>query len=75
MRAEWFEFRPSFKLWLSTNHLPQIRGADDAIWNRLQIIPFEVVVPERYQDKDLVRKLRDEYPGILAWAVRGCLKS
>jgi putative DNA primase/helicase len=25
---EWFEFRPEFKLWWSTDHKPEIRGTD-----------------------------------------------
>jgi putative DNA primase/helicase len=36
-------------------------------------VPFNVTIPDNEQDKDLQRKLRDELPGILAWAVRGCL--
>ena len=36
-------------------------------------MPFEVTIPKSEQDKNLVAKLRKEWPGILAWAVRGCL--
>lgn len=73
MRAEWFEFRPEFKLFLATNHKPVIRGADAAIWRRIRLVPFEVSFPEELQDRDLAAKLRGELPGILAWAVWGCL--
>src|SRR5262249_18721209 len=38
MRAEWFTFKPAFKLWLATNHKPVIRGGDDAIWDRIRLI-------------------------------------
>jgi len=31
------------------------------------------IVPEGEVDPGLQEKLRQEYPGILAWAVRGCL--
>lgn len=67
-----FEFRPVMKLWLTVNRLPRVDGDDHAIWRRLQVIPFT----ERIQrpDKTLPRKLRAELPGILAWAVRGCLQ-
>jgi putative DNA primase/helicase len=39
MRAEWFEFKLSFKNWLATNHKPVIRGTDYAIWRRIRLIP------------------------------------
>lgn len=72
LHREWFEFLPHFKLWLSTNHKPRIRGTDNAIWRRIQLIPFTVTIPEDKRDKDLTIKLRAELPGILCWAVRGC---
>lgn len=73
MRAEWFDFRPEFKLWLRTNHKPVVRGTDEAIWDRLKLIPFAVRIPKDQQDKTLSKKLLSELPGILAWAIRGCL--
>lgn len=71
--GEYFEFVPQFKLWLSTNHKPQIRGTDDAIWRRVRLVPFGVTIPPAEQDRDLGEKLAAELPGILAWAVQGCL--
>lgn len=72
--SEFFEFKPQFKLLLAANHRPIIRGTDHAIWRRIRLIPFEVTIPEDQQDKDLISKLSEELPGILAWAVRGCLE-
>lgn len=69
-----FEFRPTAKIWLATNHRPQIRGSDHAIWRRVRLIPFTITIPEEQQDRTLPQKLREELPGILAWAVRGCLR-
>ena len=74
MRGEWFDFKPTFKLWLAANHLPTIRGNDDGIWRRIRYIPFEVQIPEAERDNHLGDKLMAEYPGILAWAVQGCLQ-
>lgn len=74
MRAEWFEFQPTFKLWLATNHRPEIKGTDGAIWRRIRLIPFEETIPEDERDPKLLDKLRGELPGVLAWAVRGCLE-
>jgi putative DNA primase/helicase len=70
--GEFFEFTPQFKVWLVTNHKPRVEGDDDAIWRRLRLIPFNVSFIGR-EDKELGSKLERELPGILAWAVRGCL--
>jgi putative DNA primase/helicase len=69
---EHFEFVPTFKMWLATNHKPEIRGGDEAIWRRLLLIPFNIQIPKPERDLDLPEKLKEELPGILAWAVRGC---
>lgn len=74
MRGEWFDFKPEFKLWLATNHRPTIRGTDPAIWDRIHLIPFDVRISEEQQDRNLSKKLRKELPGILRWAVEGCLE-
>lgn len=72
--GEFFDFRPSFKLWFATNHKPFIRGSDLGIWRRIKLLPFKASFPEEAQDKTLgVRLLRDEGPGILKWLVDGCL--
>lgn len=73
MRQEFFEFTPAFKLWLVANDRPRVRGTDTALWRRIRVIPFNVEIPMEEQNKDLPAKLRDEWPGILAWAVRGCI--
>jgi putative DNA primase/helicase len=73
MRAEFFEFKPTHKLWMYGNHKPVIRGTDLGIWRRIRAIPFTVTIPEAEVDEAMPAKLRQELPGILAWAVRGCL--
>lgn len=73
MRGEWFDFKPEFKVWLATNHRPTIRGTDNAIWDRIRLIPFDQRIPDAEQDRDLGRRLAAELPGILAWAVAGCM--
>jgi P4 family phage/plasmid primase-like protien len=73
MREDFWEFSSSHKLFLATNHKPIIRSTDHAMWRRIRLIPFAVQIPEQEQDKDLADKLKAELPGILAWAVRGCL--
>jgi putative DNA primase/helicase len=72
MRQNFFEFTPTFKLWLVANDMPRVRGTDTAFWRRVRVIPFEVKIPASEKDLALPTKLRQEFPGILAWAVRGC---
>jgi putative DNA primase/helicase len=74
MRQNLFEFVPEFKLWFVANDRPRVRGTDDAFWRRMRVIPLETEIPREEQDLNLPSKLRAEWPGILAWAVRGCLK-
>jgi putative DNA primase/helicase len=74
MWAEWFDFKPTHALHLSTNHKPEIRGTDAAIWRRIRLIPWAVTIPPAEQDRELPEKLRAELPGVLAWIVRGCLE-
>lgn len=71
--AEYFDFEPVFKLWLGTNHKPVIRGGDEGIWRRVKLVPFDQRFEGERCDPDLRAKLEEELPGILAWAVRGCL--
>ena len=73
MRSNEFTFTPTSKIWLATNHRPEIRGTDHAIWRRIRLIPFTVAIPENEKDRDLSDKLQAEAAGILAWMVRGCL--
>ncbi len=73
MRGEWFDFWPEFKLLVETNHRPMVKGTDNAIWNRLKLVPFTVTIPEDEQDKGLPKAIRSELSGILNWLVAGCL--
>jgi putative DNA primase/helicase len=71
---EFFEFTATYKIVLSTNHRPALKGTDEAIWSRIKLLPFRVFIPEAERDKDLVTTLlATEGPGILRWMVEGCL--
>ena len=74
MRQNFFSFQPTHTIWLAANHKPVIRNTDVAIWRRIRLVPFDVVIPPQDRDSDLPDKLKAELPGILAWAVRGCLE-
>ncbi|WP_052214199.1 phage/plasmid primase, P4 family [Belnapia sp. F-4-1] len=71
MHGDPFEFTPQFKLWIAGNHRPALRNPDAAMRRRLHLVPLTYVpaVP----DPSLAETLRAELPGILAWAIRGCL--
>jgi putative DNA primase/helicase len=74
LRQEFFEFEPEFKVFFTTNHKPIIHGIDEGIWRRVKLIPFTVTIPKESVDKNLPEKLTNEMPGILNWALDGCLK-
>lgn len=64
-------FRESHKLWIDTNHLPEVASGDDALWSRLHPIHFAVTIPKSEVDPQLGDKLRAESEGILAWLAEG----
>ncbi|MEM1552827.1 MAG: phage/plasmid primase, P4 family [Candidatus Bathyarchaeia archaeon] len=74
MRQDYFEFNPTHKIWLATNHKPIISDTTYAMWRRIQLIPFRAFFDETRQDKKMPEKLLAEKEGILAWMVKGCLE-
>lgn len=83
MREDFWEFKPTHKLFLGTNYKPAVRTGGHGLWRRLRLIPFavrfwradegEAGPPELEADRTLRDKLTAEAAGILAWVVRGCL--
>jgi putative DNA primase/helicase len=74
MRQDDFEFDPMFKLIITGNHKPRLTCVDPAMRARLLMVPFTVQIPPEQIDKDLMAKLRPEWPAILRWAMDGCLE-
>jgi putative DNA primase/helicase len=70
---DFFEFLPSHKIVLAANHRPQVSGNDVGIWSRIKLVPWTITIPEERRDKTLPDKLKQELPGILCWALLGCL--
>lgn len=73
LHGEWFTFQPVAKFWLAVNHRPRVSDNGFGFWRRVRIIPFLRQFTGNSVDLRLDEKLETEFPGILAWAVRGCL--
>ncbi len=65
------EYKPTCKLWFSTNHMPNLQSMDEGIRRRIVVIPFPVQIPETMIDRNLADKLRAEYDDILNWLLMG----
>jgi putative DNA primase/helicase len=74
MRQDFFEYVPQFKLMISGNHKPGLKSVDDAMRRRFHLLPFTVRIPPEDRDPHLREKLKAEWPGILAWMIKGCLE-
>ena len=68
-------FRESHKLWIDTNHQPELSDSEDsAVFARLHPIRFDVEIALEDQDPMLHSKMLKEAEGILAWTVEGALR-
>jgi putative DNA primase/helicase len=65
------QFKPTWTIFMATNHRPEMPGDDVALWERIKLIPFDVRIEEA--DEGLKEKLVAEGSGILAWIVRGAM--
>ena len=66
-------FDPSHTLVMLTNHLPAVSGDDPAVWRRILVVPFDVVIPPEERDGGLPERLKKAAPAVLAWAFQGWL--
>lgn len=84
MHGDFFEFQPTAKLQLLTNHRPKIYGQDKGIWRRLALVPYDVNfgtaaeyaagAANYLKDEAMAQKLSQERDGILSWLVRGAVE-
>jgi putative DNA primase/helicase len=71
LHRDFFEFRPTHHLWLSSNYRPKIGGTDHGIWRRIRLIPFTQTFEI---NPSVPKELEAEIPGILAWIVAGAVR-
>ncbi|OVE79282.1 hypothetical protein BVY01_02890 [bacterium I07] len=74
LHKEFFTYYPQFTIWVAVNHKPKVSDTSDSFWRRVRLIPFLKQFKGEDRDTKLSDKLKSEYPGILAWMVRGCLE-
>jgi putative DNA primase/helicase len=86
MRGDFFEFRPTHKLQLLTNHKPTIKGQDAGIWRRVLLVPYMARFGDAAavaagtahyaRDVDLMARLMapGELEAVLAWIVAGAVE-
>lgn len=71
LNQDFNDIYPTFKIAISVNRKPTIRGNDDGIWRRVLLVPFDVQIPLEKVDKQLSGKLWGERSGILNWLLEG----
>jgi putative DNA primase/helicase len=66
--------KPTAKFMVATNALPRFSDKTEGIWRRILFVPFNKVIPDEVQVKDLAAQIKTELPGILNWALDGLEK-
>ena len=74
MRQDFFDFMPTFKLFIGGNHKPRLSNVDEAMRRRLLLVPFTVQIPRGRTRPAPAEKLKAEWPAILRWCIEGCLE-
>lgn len=64
-------WKPTHSAFMLTNHMPVVDGSDKALFRRLKVVPFSVIVPPDKMDPELPNKLERLCDSILSWAVAG----
>lgn len=73
LHNEWFTFQPVAKFVLAVNHRPTVHDDSLGFWRRIRLVPFQQSFERPRRNDGLERELRMEGPGILRWAVEGCV--
>jgi P4 family phage/plasmid primase-like protien len=65
---------PTAKIMIATNSPPKFNDKTHGIWRRILFVPFDEVIAEEAQIKDLANQLKKELPGIFNWSLEGLRK-
>ena len=71
MRQDFFDFVPTFKLFICGNHKPRLTSVDEAMRRRRE--PSRSAGLRRSFPR-LAERLKAEWPAILRWCIEGCLQ-
>lgn len=75
MRSDDMQFLKSWTLWFNNNGPMMFNGdMSDGLWQRVPRIDFGQGIAEKDRLDDYAIRLKDEAPGVLAWAIQGCLE-
>lgn len=74
LNHEYFTFTPRASIFLAVNHRPQVRDDSYGFWRRVRLVPLDRQFSPEDIDLHLQEKLLTELPGILSWAIEGCLE-
>jgi len=74
LHREYFEFEPTFKLWLATNHKPVVYENSLAFWRRIRLIPFTIQISDEERIPNYEKVLLEEKEGIINWTIEGFKK-
>ena len=66
-----FNYQSTAKILLYGNDKVYGDHADDGFWRRMKLIEFGYIVPDEKVNKNLLSDLRNEFAGILNWALVG----
>ena len=71
VRERPFNFKPEAKFFMAVNDPPVIEDTSAGMWDRVKVVPFN----QRFTvDRTIAPGLLTQLPGILAWAVEGCVE-
>ena len=75
MRQDYWEFKPTFKLWAMANQYPVVRDFSYGFWRRIIVIPFDATIPEEKRIRGYHKVLAaEEGELVLAWLVEGAVR-
>lgn len=71
MGKDFFAYDSSMKLWVLGNTKPSIKDTSEGTWRRMQLVPFDIRIPDDAKDMHFADKLSAERSGILNWCLAG----